>query len=76
MTRKIVFAIFCSVVALGICPLGATEPLAIEWNQLVPDKVFEDPFEKLSDDQLQDIVYATAQSEPTNQKTSTRKMHQ
>jgi hypothetical protein len=58
MTGKIVLALFCSVVALGVMPIGATEPLAIEWNRLVPDKAFEDPFERLSDDQLQDVGYA------------------
>jgi len=58
MNYKLAIAVFCSVVALAMLPVGASQPLVIQWNQLVPDKAFEDPFEKLSDDQLQDIGYA------------------
>jgi hypothetical protein len=46
-------------VSLGSLPTRATEALAIEWTDLHPERAFEDPFEKLSDDQLQDLAYAT-----------------
>ena len=47
------------VVAASTLPAPATEPLAIEWRDLLPPKAFEDPHEKLSDSQLQDLAYAT-----------------
>ena len=54
MIRKILFRFVCSIAALGSLAAGATEPLVIEWSDLVPAKI-ADPFEKLSRQQLQDV---------------------
>lgn len=59
MIRDFRLTLCCMVVALGSLPAWAAEPLAIEWKDLRPPKIFEDPYEKISKDQLQDLAYAT-----------------
>jgi hypothetical protein len=59
MIRNLGLVLCCLVVVFSDSIARASEPLAIVWKDLRPLKAFEDPFEKLSDSQLQDLSYAT-----------------
>jgi hypothetical protein len=46
-----------ALVFIGITIAQAEEPLSVKWEDLAPAKQFEDPYEKLSQQQLQELGY-------------------
>ena len=55
MNRIITRVIALTTASLGVHLVSASEPEVLVWRDLLPAKVVEDPFEKLSDQQLQEL---------------------
>jgi hypothetical protein len=55
MRQRTILQLVIVTCLLGLRVASAEEPQRVTWQELLPVKVLEDPFEKLNDEQLQDL---------------------